>query len=173
MRLFHVSEEAGILQFEPRTPQRTDLDQNTGLIWAIDEAHLPNFLTPRNCPRVTYQIGKDTNKRDRHKFFSSPTMTHAVVIESKWFETMQSTILYLYEFDCQDFLLQDEAAGYYVAKSTQIPKATYELHHLISELIKRNVEVRIVDHLWHLANDVKASTLEWSLCRMGFSQPET
>ena len=38
MRIFHVSEEADIAVFEPRRPTRTDLDQNVGLVWAIDEA---------------------------------------------------------------------------------------------------------------------------------------
>ena len=48
MRLFHVSEESGIRVFEPRIPLRKDLDQTVGLVWAIDEKRLPNFLTPRD-----------------------------------------------------------------------------------------------------------------------------
>ena len=55
MRLFHVSEEENIEVFEPRLPNRNDLDKNVGLVWAIDEARLPNFLTPRDCPRITYK----------------------------------------------------------------------------------------------------------------------
>lgn len=49
MRLFHVSEESDIQKFEPRIPSRNDLDKTVGLVWAIDEKRLPNFLTPRNC----------------------------------------------------------------------------------------------------------------------------
>ena len=64
MRLFHVSEESNIQIFEPRIPTREDLDKNIGLVWAIDEKRLPNFLTPRNCPRITYHIGKDTTESD-------------------------------------------------------------------------------------------------------------
>lgn len=56
MRLFHVSEEPDIKVFEPRLPTRKDLNQNIGLVWAIDEARLPNFLTPRDCPRVAYPL---------------------------------------------------------------------------------------------------------------------
>lgn len=56
MRLFHVSEESDIREFIPRIPDRDDLDKNVGLVWAINEKRLPNFLTPRNCPRVTYYI---------------------------------------------------------------------------------------------------------------------
>ena len=65
MRLFHVSEEADIEIFYPRIPARSDLDKNVGLVWAIDEERLPNFLTPRDCPRVTYYINKNTNETDK------------------------------------------------------------------------------------------------------------
>lgn len=171
MRLFHVSEEANIYQFEPRIPVRDDLDKKVGLVWAIDEARLPNFLTPRNCPRVAYYVGKYTNDIDIKKFFSSPTMMHTVVIESKWLEIMKSATLYLYEFKTDDFILQDDIAGYYIAKSTQIPKKIHELKDLFSELTKRNVEIKIADNLWKIADEVKASTLNWSLCRMAYAQP--
>lgn len=53
MRLFHVSEESNIEFFNPSIPTRTDLDNYIGFVWAINENCLPNFLTPRNCPRVS------------------------------------------------------------------------------------------------------------------------
>ena len=171
MRLFHVSEEKDIQVFEPRLPSRSDLDKTVGLVWAIDEARLPNYLTPRKCPRVAYHTGKNTTESDRKKFFTSSSISHAVVIESKWFDKMRNTALYLYEFDAEDFVLQDDSAGYYVAKKTQIPKAKYQLNDLFSELIKRNVEIRIVDNLWEIADEVKGSTLNWSLCQMSCAQP--
>lgn len=67
--------------------------------------------------------------------------------------------------------MQDEIAGYYVAKTKQTPTAKYECNDLFLELIKRNVEIRVVDNLWKIADEVKASTLNWSLCRMAFAQP--
>ena len=171
MRLFHVSEEPDIRVFEPRLPTRADLDPAVGLVWAIDEGRLPNFLTPRDCPRVTYHAGSRTSEADRKLFFSSSCISHAVVIESKWFEVMKGTTLYLYEFDPREFELQDDIAGYYVAKTAQYPKEKYILTDLFDELFKRNVEVRIVDNLWDIADAVKASTLNWSLCRMANAQP--
>lgn len=83
---------------------------------------------------------------------------------------MRNTTLYLYEFDSADFVLQDDFAGYYIAKTTQIPKANDKLTDLFIELIRRNVELRIVDNLWDIADKVKSSTLNWSLCRMGYAQ---
>lgn len=171
MRLFHVSEEPDIAIFEPRFPTRKDLDQNIGLVWAIDEARLPNFLTPRDCPRVTYHVGSQTTDADKERFFSSARVNHAVVIESKWYRTMKDTVLYVYEFHPEEFVLQDSTAGYYVATKTQYPKTKYVLKDLFGELLQRHVEIRITDNLWDIANAVKTSTLNWSLCRMANAAP--
>ena len=166
LRLFHVSEEPDIRVFEPRLPARKDLDPNVGLVWAIDEARLPNFLTPRNCPRVTYHIGERTTDADRRYFFTSSACSHAVVIEHRWFSEMRQTTLYVYEFSPKEFELQDSIAGYYVAKTTQIPTAVHVYTDLFGELFRRNVELRVTDNLWDIADAVKESTLNWSLCRM-------
>lgn len=171
MRLFHVSEEANIEIFEPRLPKREDLDPNVGLVWAIDEKRLPNFLTPRDCPRVTYHVGPGTNEFDRKKFFTSEMASHAVIIESGWLDRLRETTLYIYEFDTTGFELQDAVAGYYVATAAQCPVATYVVSDLLGELIQRGIEVRIVDNLWKIANQVKESTLNWSLWRMKNAQP--
>lgn len=166
MRLFHVSEKPDIQVFEPRLPTRVDLDQTVGLVWAIDEARLPNFLTPRECPRVAYYIGNQTNDCDKAQFFSSSSTSHALVIENRWFSIMKNTTLYLYEFNANDFILQDDIAGYYVSTTTQYPIERHVLNDLFGELFKRNVEVRITDNLYDIANAVKSSSLNWSLCKM-------
>jgi len=69
MRVFHVSEEADILTFEPRIPDRNDLDKSKGLVWAITEQCLPNFLTPRDCPRVAFHAAETTTQDDIARFF--------------------------------------------------------------------------------------------------------
>ncbi|MEG2290374.1 MAG: hypothetical protein RR891_07020 [Clostridium sp.] len=171
MRLFHVSEENDISIFNPRIPEREDLNKSIGLVWAINEACLPNFLTPRNCPRVTYHLGSNTTKEDRVKYFSSSSISHVVIIENKWFEIIRNTSLYLYEFNSDDFELQDEVAGYYVAKTPQIPKSKYVLKDLFSELFSRNIEVRIVDNLWDIGEEIKKTSLNWSICRMRYAKP--
>ena len=171
MRLFHVSEESNILEFLPRTPDRNDLDKNVGLVWAINEKGLPNFLTPRNCPRVAYRVGDKTTQIDKALYFSSPTQNHAVVIEAKWLDRMRNTTLYLYEFNPDGFEIQDDVAGYYVSTDIQRPIEKFVITDLLMELIRRNVEIRFVDNLWSVADNVKSSTLNWSLCRMAFAQP--
>jgi hypothetical protein len=171
MRLFHVSEESNIVIFNPRLPSRNDLDKSIGLVWAINEKCLPNFLNPRDCPRVTYHIGKNTTQNDISKYISSDTISHVLIMENKWFEQIKNTTLYLYEFDVKNFKLQDEVAGYYVAKTPQIPIAKYVLTDLFFELFSRNIELRFVDNLWSIFDEIKQTSLDWSMCRMGFAQP--
>lgn len=171
MRLFHVSEEPNINIFEPRLPKRKDLDRSVGLVWAIDEARLPNFLTPRDCPRVAYHVDCNTIDSDKKRFFSSSGISYAIVLESKWYQVMKNTTLYLYEFSMDDFVLQDDIAGYYVATKTQYPIEKYVLTDLLDELLMRSIEVRFVDNLWEIADTVKKSTLNWSLCRMANAMP--
>jgi len=67
-----------------------------------------------------------------------------VVIESKWYEEMKNTKLYIYEFDTKDFYLQDGIAGYYVSEKTQEPIAVTEVDDLFKALYERNVEFRVV-----------------------------
>ena len=171
MRLYHVSEESDIAQFSPRIPTRADLDQSKGLVWALTEECLPNFLTPRDCPRVAYHVSEMTTQDDITKFFSSSSR-HCIAIEQAWYEKMAKTTLYLYEFDASTFYLQDAVAGYYVSEQIQIPISVTKIEHLFGELFEKDVEVRILNNLWFLAEDVKASTLNWSLCRMANALPK-
>jgi hypothetical protein len=170
MRLHHVSEENNIEIFEPRIPYREDLDKTKGLVWSINEKCLPNFLTPRNCPRVTYHSTDKSSEEDRVKYFSSESSQHVVAIEHKWFETIKNTTLYIYEFDSSQFYLQDEVAGYYVSEVSQVPINKITITDLFEELFKRNIEVRIVDNLWCLYDEIKVTSLNWSMCRMGHAQ---
>ena len=166
MRLFHVSEQPGIAQFDPRTPTRADLDPGIPLVWAIDEMRLPNFLTPRDCPRVTWHVGPSTTKEDRLRFFSSPTACHAVAIAHSWMPQMLATTLYLYEFDPADFVLQDAVAGYYVATRGQLPTCCHTVASPLAALMQRQVEFRAVDDLHPLMDALRPSTLNWSFCRI-------
>jgi len=170
MKLFHVSEEADIIRFVPRAPLREELDKSKGLVWAINEYCLPNFLTPRDCPRVTYHSSAETTAEDISGFFSSDCR-HCIAIEHAWYEKMQNTTLYLYEFDSSNFYMQDEIAGYYVSECAETPIRKTRMNDLFGELFARNVEIRLVNNLWVLADAVKKSTLNFPLCRMANALP--
>ena len=172
MRLFHVSEESNIEKFVPRIPTRNDLDKSKGLVWALCERTLPNFLMPRDCPRVTYHVNEKTTQNDIDTFFSSPAR-HCVAIEHGWHKRMTETTLYIYEFETANFYVQgDEAAGFYVSEQTEVPISVTKYDNLYDELFKRNVEVRILNYLWDLGRAVQKSSLHWSLCRMANAIPE-
>ena len=170
MRLFHVSEEPDITRFVPRIPIRNDLNQSKGLVWAINERCLPNFLTPRECPRVTYHASEKTSKSDILRFFSS-SCHHCVAIEHTWHERMQKTCLYLYELDPSNFYMQDEVAGYYVSENTETPIERLRIDDLLGELFERSIEIRLVNNLWILADAVIESTLNYSICDMQNARP--
>ena len=71
------------------------------------------------------------------------------------------------------FELQDEIAGYYISKTSQVPIAKHKVIDIFSELMARNVEIRVVDNLWDIADRIKSSTLNWSLCRMKNAKPKS
>jgi len=170
MRLFHVSEEPDIARFVPRIPVRDDLDKSKGLVWAIDEGHLPNFFTPRVCPRVTYHVGEKTSEEDVERFFSS-SYHHCVAIEHAWVERMRGTSLYIYEFDPANFVLQDACARYYVSEKTETPIGKRRIDDLFGELFELGIEVRLINNLWILRDAVVASSLNYSICDMWNAQP--
>lgn len=156
MRLFHVSEESDIKVFKPRKPSRTDIDQSKGLVWAITEECLPNFLTPRNCPRVCYH--------------SDDFSEYVVAIEKGWLDRLKNTTLYLYEFELKNFMLQDEIAGYYVSSRDETPIRQYILSDLPAELKKRNVKLLVMDNLIEYGEEVRKTQTNWSLCRMRYAK---
>ena len=169
MRLFHVSEESNIKTFVPRIPYRKDVDQSKGLVWSLTEPQLPNWGTPRDCPRVGYRATEESTQDDISRFFSS-SFRHCVAIEYDWHQKMLDTTLYIYEFDTANFYF-DERAGFYVSDKTEIPIAVTKQENLYEALFKRRVEVRILDNLWELGEKVKQSSLKCSLCRMANAKP--
>jgi hypothetical protein len=146
------------------------MDKSKGLVWALTEPALPNWLTPRGCPRVGYRINDETTQEDILRFFSSSSR-HCVAIEHDWHVKMLETILYIYEFDVKNFYF-DDCAGFYVSDQTEIPISVTEYKNIYDELFKRNIEVRILNNLWELGEAVKKSTLKWSLCRMKYAKPK-
>ncbi len=132
---------------------------------------LPNFLTQRDYPRVAYYSSDKTNKEDL-KYFSSKTSNHVIAIGNKWFKVIKNTTFYLYEFNFNNFYIQHEIAGYYVSENMEILFNKIIIEDLFLELLKRNIEIRIVDNLWDLCDEIKEITLNWSMCRMAYALKE-
>ena len=163
--LFHVSEESGIERFEPRASQYA----SERVVWAISEERLPNYLVPRDCPRVTYYAGNGTSASDIERFLGSSRAV--VAIESGWVERLRSCRLYCYHLPSETFVCLDECAGYFVSRIAVVPARVEVIVDPITALLKREVEVRFVPDLWPLRDAVVASTLQFSVIRMRNALP--
>ena len=165
MILFHVSEEPDLTVFEPRKATTND----EPLVWAIDDAHLRNYLVPRDCPRVTYSAGPRTTVADRERFLGSSTAVLA--IETRWFERARSCRLHCYHLPGDTFELADECAGYFVSRVPVKPLQVQVIEDPVSEVLKRNVELRVHPSLWALRDAVIESTLAFSIIRWRNAAP--
>jgi hypothetical protein len=105
-RLFHVSETPNISQFEPRLT-----DGGALAVWAIDGAHLPNYLVPRECPRVCVREDASTQQGDKNSLLNG--RDHVIYVEIGWRERICATRLFVYEFSGADFVCVDVNAGYF------------------------------------------------------------
>ena len=165
-RLYHISEESGIKVFHPR-PSPSFYDAIKGdVVFAISDKMLHNYLLPRNCPRVTYYTSPATSKEDKDKFFGSSKAGFIINVEEEWIEKIKNTVIYKYEFSPDNFILLDEIAGYYVSYEKEIAIDTVPVTNISGELISRNAELRCFPSLMNLAEEVKNSTLNFSMIRM-------
>ena len=171
MRLFHVSEDPNIEVFHPRIPvRRTELDQSIGLIWSLVEPSMPNWLFPRDCPRVGYRVCENVTDEDMAKFFTTGAK-HVVAIEQDWHQRQLNATLYVYEFEPINFYF-DSVAGFYVSQKPETPIDMVTYTDLYAELFSRGAEVRLVDNLWPLRDAVLASSItKRSFCKMPNAKP--
>jgi hypothetical protein len=163
--LFHLSEESRIEKFDPRMPE----NGGESIVWAIDSLRLRNYLVPRECPRVTYYAGSETNSADVARFLGRSSAV--VAVESDWFERLRSCRLYCYHLPPESFECIDEGAGYFVSRVPVIPIDIEVIEDPIAELLRREVELRFVPQLWPLHDAVLESTLQFSMIRMRNARP--
>ena len=164
MRLFHVSDRAGIERFDPQPAPRAGVDG--AMVWAVDAEHLANYLLPRECPRVTFAAGPDSDPAGAARLIGPVGAGRVVAVESGWIDEIRHQRLVRYEFDPAGFELQDAAAGYYVSREPAEPIAETPIDDILAALLAEDVELRIVPTLWPLREAVIASTLEFSIIRM-------
>ncbi len=166
MKLFHVSEEPGIEVFEPRPSPRPYGSITGNIVFAINDIMLHNYLLPRDCPRVCFFAGDRTVQTDIDRFIGNTENRYIINIEENWLEKVKNAKLYLYEFPPEPFELLDNNAGYNVAYKRVIPLTVIVLNDLVSEINKRNAELRVLPSLKELASEVTASSLQFSIIRL-------
>ncbi|NKB66051.1 MAG: hypothetical protein GKR89_03215 [Candidatus Latescibacteria bacterium] len=170
--LFHVSDQPGITRFEPRPPPSASSGQKGHMVWAVGQRLLHNYLVPRDCPRVTFYAGPQTNAADAERFLRISAASHVVVIETAWLERLRQERLYLYALPNDTFQPVDGGAGYYISRRTITPTGMEPVDDILATLAARDVEVRITPSLWPLRDAVLASTMQFSFIRMRNAAPQ-
>jgi len=163
--LFHVSEGPGISVFRPRPPPSPQAGVTADAVWAIDYDHLGNYLTPRDCPRVTFGRGPNTTDADTAHFLSGVT-GRVIIIESAWLDRALTTPIYVYAFERGPHWRQhDPGAGYFTSAETAVPVSVRRIDQPIVAMLGHGCELRVRGNLWAMIDLVATSTLEFSIIR--------
>jgi hypothetical protein len=170
-RLFHVSEEAGIARFEPRPPPSPDAGVEGEAVWAVAESHLVNFLTPRDCPRITFRAGPHTSEADRARFLAGAD--RVVAFEEDWLERVRACTLYLYDMPPRTFEEALPEAGYWISREAVTPVGVVAQSDLMTALAQAGADVRVLKDFWPLADAVAASSLQFSILRKRNARPRS
>jgi hypothetical protein len=166
LELFHISEDPNLTHFEPRAANKGSGREGEHLVWAIEDRLLHNYLLPRDCPRVTFYASDSSTPEDIKKLMGQTNASFVVAIETAWFQRAVTTTLYKYTFDANTFELSDKTAGYYVSQIAVKPKSVMMIERPLGEMLKRNVELRVMPSLKKLQEAVVDSSLQFSCIRM-------
>jgi hypothetical protein len=172
MALYHFSEEAGIVAFEPRPAPALG---GQAVVWAIDEAHAPLYYLPRDCPRVTFWPLPTSRAEHVERWFGHVAGRMVIAIEAGWLERVRRTVLYRYVFEEEGFeSLEDH--GVHIARRTVAPLRVEPVGDLLEALATSGVELRVCQSLVPLGRAIMRTSLHWSLIRMrnaqGWTAPE-
>ncbi|MCW0016153.1 DUF6886 family protein [Rhizobium sp. BT-226] len=150
MRLFHFSDDPGIVAFEPRpvripsarAPGRDWL--NGPLVWAIDADHDFMYLFPRDCPRILLWATADTSEVERRHWLGD--WRAVAYVERHWSERLEAETIHRYEMPAEGFEDLGDA-GMWVSRRGVIPVERTAISRLEQEFGPRGVELRVVDSL--------------------------
>lgn len=169
-RLYHISDKPRIRRFIPRPTLHPSAKQKGAMVWAIDFEHLPNYLLPRDCPRVTFFANSESDPEDIKRLMGGTSARSVIAIEAAWLPEIQKQCLYRYEFNPEGFTLVDKVAGYWISRQPVIPIGTIKIVNILAALSEHNIELRIMPSLWKLREEVIKSTLGYSIIRMNKAQ---
>ena len=165
-RLFHFSDDAEILRFEPRPPPSASSGVRERVVWAVGQRLRHNYLLPRDCPRVTFYPAPSSAPADVARLMAGTSAGHVVAIERSWMPALRQGKLYQYELPPETFVPVDEGAGYYISREPVAPLGIVAIDDLLAELLACDIELRVMPSLWPLCDAVVASSLQFSCIRM-------
>jgi hypothetical protein len=162
--LWHVSENPRIARFEPRSVEVHDSQEP--LVWAIDDAHVPAYWFPRDVPRGTWWATAETTGADVERFLGGERARRVHAIQREWLDDFRAGRVYAYRLPPATFEPYDENAGYYVSRAPVEPLEAIELTDLEGKHRDAGIDLRIVDDLKALWDEVIASTVAFSGIRL-------
>jgi hypothetical protein len=166
--LYHFSEDASIASFVPHRAKTSIVADP--LVWAIDAWHAPMYYFPRDCPRACFWPGPHTTEEDRRTWFGHMQARMVIAVEAAWLERIRTTSLYRYLLPADSFELHDATAGHWVSRQIVTPLAVEPVGDLLSTLAGAEVELRIMQRLIPLWEQVIRSTLAFSGTRLRNAQ---
>jgi Family of unknown function (DUF6886) len=116
--------------------------------------------------RVTFYPKADSHPEDVRSLFGPTAAARVIAIEASWFEQALNTRLFIYRFPIERFRLLDAGAGYYVSDRSVVPTNVREVESPVLELLRHNVELRVVPSLWPLRDAVAGLSLQFSFIRL-------
>lgn len=164
MTFWHVSDDGAIARFEPRA--NPEHDSPEALVWAIDDAHVPAYWFPRECPRGTFWAIESTSDEDVERFLTGDRSRRVHALQADWLDRFRAGRLFAYRLPPATFERYERAAGYWVSREPVEPLEVGELGDLLACHAHAGIELRVVPDLASLWNRVIASTLEFSGIRL-------
>lgn len=171
MRLFHFSDRGDIAEFVPRPPERHPDAQP--FVYAIDEWHSPNYLFPRNCPRIGVWPIESTSDEDRETFGSLCSGRMKFWIDVSFLDAWEQGSVFRYELDSVQGFVDCQDHGVWVSQQTVTPTSLEHIVDLPCAMQKHQADVEVVPSLIDIAHrffDFEAksftTTLHVSMIRM-------
>jgi hypothetical protein len=163
--LFHVSEHGPFATMSPRPSPPGTPHEGRELVWAVDETHLPNYLLPRQCPRVCWAPPDDAAG-----LLSSPA-GRVIAVEHGWAPQLLHGGLTVHQLDPDGFVLLDDAAGYWTSDRVAAVRDVHRVENCFTALAAYDVELRLTPSLWPYVDAVVKADCEFSAIRMRNARP--
>jgi len=138
-------------------------------VWALAEPFLPNYLLPRDCPRICFRAKDTTTDADRERFLGAAG--HVVAFEAAWLDRVRTARLAVYEMPPQTFTDALLEAGYWISRDGVTPVGMTMVDDCLAALTAAGAEVRVVQAFWPLCDAVAGSSLRFSVIRKRNAQP--
>ena len=169
--LFHFSDQPGIDVFEPHVPATNPVEPPG--VYALDRLGESAYWFPRQCPRVCVW----TNDGSPAVALGPTTHARLHIVERRWWDAMASATLWRYRFEPRRFepwvtIDGTTVAHQWVARTAVHPLEVEAFCDLVSRHEAAGIELRAVDDLHELVDDVLSSGLRFSMIRMRNAGPQ-